>query len=116
MSMISSPVGIDSIPTVALEFVTAFGADLVCFRHAPSLTLLSDLWKFKLHHYQCRGSLSQFGAENQLLTSGRCAHRDHFAHRWGGSSERAHRAALRQYLRTLRPIDFPCLQTAKFLP
>jgi len=38
---------------------------------------------------QCRGSLSQFGAENQLLTSGRCAHRDHFAHRWGGSSERA---------------------------
>jgi hypothetical protein len=45
-------VRVDSIPAIPLKFVAAFGADLVFFRHAPSLTLAANLWKIKLHHYQ----------------------------------------------------------------
>ena len=55
--MVRSPMGVDAIPTVALKFVTAFGADFVC--HAHSLNPPSYLWKFKLHHYQWAGSLGK---------------------------------------------------------
>jgi hypothetical protein len=48
-------VAVDSVPAVALEFVTAFGADLAFVIHAPSLTPPPDLWKFKLHHYPNSG-------------------------------------------------------------
>jgi hypothetical protein len=55
--MVRSPMCVDSIPAVALKFVTAFGADFVC--HAHSLNPPSDLWKFKLHHYpNLRGGAS----------------------------------------------------------
>jgi len=35
--MIGSPVGIDPVPTIALELARAFGADLIRFRHGHSL-------------------------------------------------------------------------------
>lgn len=50
--MVRSPMGVNSIPSIPLEFVAAFGANLAYCRHGPSLTPCVCPVYFKLHHYR----------------------------------------------------------------
>jgi len=49
MSMFSFPVGVYSIPAVALELVTTFGASLARLFHAASLPLMTEVGNFEPH-------------------------------------------------------------------